>query len=396
MLGKHTDYAGGRSLLCATDLGIAFVAQPRNDARVTIRDERSGELDAFEISGDLETTTGDWTNYPRTVARRLCSNFGSLRGADIVFESSLPLAAGMSSSSALIVGFSTVLMRLNELESSSAYRSNISSVEERAGYLGTVENGQTFGSLEGAAGVGTFGGSEDHTAILCCSPGALKQYAFCPVVHERSVAFPDSLCFVIGSSGVIAEKTGAALDLYNRASRLAGAAARVIGAEAGTEVPHLAAAVRGASGERRDEIRSLLGVSDAEGFTGQDFVDRYDQFVNESETIIPAATSALDNSDLERFGALICESQQCGWQLLKNQVEETVWLADEAVRQGALAGSAFGAGFGGSVYALVGADSVTSFVDRWRTGYVDRFPARSHASDFLITRPGPATFELSP
>ena len=35
-----------------------------------------------------------------------------------------------------------------------------------AGYLGAVENGLTFGTLAGTSGVGTHGGSEDHTAIL--------------------------------------------------------------------------------------------------------------------------------------------------------------------------------------------------------------------------------------
>ena len=31
-LGKHTDYAGGRSLLCATERGFAVVAVPRADS----------------------------------------------------------------------------------------------------------------------------------------------------------------------------------------------------------------------------------------------------------------------------------------------------------------------------------------------------------------------------
>ena len=45
-------------------------------------------------------------------------------------------------------------------------------------------------ALEGDRGVGTFGGSEDHTAMLCCLPGSLSQYRFCPVRRERIVALP--------------------------------------------------------------------------------------------------------------------------------------------------------------------------------------------------------------
>ena len=38
--------------------------------------------------------------------------------------------------------------------------------------------------------VGTFGGSEDHTAIMCCTAGHLAQYAFCPTRLEATLAFP--------------------------------------------------------------------------------------------------------------------------------------------------------------------------------------------------------------
>ena len=34
VLGKHTDYAGGRSLLCTVERGICLVAAPRDDDRV--------------------------------------------------------------------------------------------------------------------------------------------------------------------------------------------------------------------------------------------------------------------------------------------------------------------------------------------------------------------------
>ena len=68
------------------------------------------------------------------------------------------------------------------------YCREVTSPESLAGYLGTVENGQSFGSLSGDRGVGTFGGSEDHTAILCCMPHQFSQYSFCPVEFRRRVS----------------------------------------------------------------------------------------------------------------------------------------------------------------------------------------------------------------
>jgi galactokinase len=59
-----------------------------------------------------------------------------------------------------------------------------------------------------------------------------------------------------------------------------------------------------------------------------------------------------------------------------------------------VAASAFGAGFGGSVWALVQTDAVSGFVERWRRGYEARFPQAAARGAFLTTRPGPAALEL--
>ena len=38
VLGKHTDYGGGRSLICAAERGFCVVAAPRRDIRLSITD----------------------------------------------------------------------------------------------------------------------------------------------------------------------------------------------------------------------------------------------------------------------------------------------------------------------------------------------------------------------
>lgn len=55
---------------------------------------------------------------------------------------------------------------------------------------------------------GTFGGSEDHTAIMSCTAGNMHLYSYCPTKKEGVYACPPGMCFVIGVSGAIAEKTG--------------------------------------------------------------------------------------------------------------------------------------------------------------------------------------------
>jgi galactokinase len=75
VLGKHTDYAGGRSLLCATERGIVFAAAPRADDRVRAVDAVSGTDIEFVIGPALRAEPGHWANYPTTVARRIARNF---------------------------------------------------------------------------------------------------------------------------------------------------------------------------------------------------------------------------------------------------------------------------------------------------------------------------------
>ena len=69
-----------------------------------------------------------------TVARRVAANFpGGLRGIDMAFVSDLPPAAGMSSSSALVVGTFMLLSDANDLPAHPAYRQSLNSVEALCG-----------------------------------------------------------------------------------------------------------------------------------------------------------------------------------------------------------------------------------------------------------------------
>jgi galactokinase len=86
---------------------------------------------------------------------------------------------------------------------------------------------------------------------------------------------------------------------------------------------------------------------------------------------------------------LVDRSQAGAQALLGNQISETILLARSARELGAVASSAFGAGFGGSVWALVPAESAGTFIERWRTEYLRNFPAHTPASQFFVTRAGP-------
>jgi galactokinase len=395
VLGKHTDYAGGRTLSVACEKGFCALAVPRDDSGVRVFHVEGGEEMCVNMDPDLVPAHGHWSNYPMTVVRRMARNFPGMRvGADVAFMSDLPPASGMSSSSAMMIVFSMILSSLNGLPEREEYGANITDMESLAGYLATIENGRTYGTLAGDKGVGTFGGSLDHTSILCCEPDHLSQYAYCPVRFEKKLRLQEDYVFAVGMSGVHAEKTGKAQEKYNRASLLAAAVAEAWRNATGREDPHIAAALASESGAA-DRMRDVLERSEAGGFSSEELQKRFEHFLAESEEIIPAAGDALGRGDIAAFGAQVDRSQELTETLLGNQVPETIFLARTAREHGAAAASAFGAGFGGSVWALVEAGSVDTFIETWSRQYGEKSPEAASGAWFFFSRPGPAAFELT-
>ncbi len=379
-LGKHTDYCGGRSLVCAIDRGFHTVFTPTENRSVQITSEDSGETVSFKLSEDLQVAQDHWAKYPMTVAKRLAQNFKSrkLIGVDLSFRSDLPAAAGLSSSSALMIAFFAALADVNQLPLFEEYKQNIANNLELAEYLGCIENGQTFRGLPGCAGVGTFGGSQDHTAILSCRKNYLSQFLFAPVVLEKELYLPPNLSFVVASSGVIAEKTGAARAKYNRVSQMV---SEIVNRWKGAE-KSLAQIIEAAG---LDDLKKFIAENDF-SFEKQELLERVGQFYVETYEIIPKVSECLENGEVEKIGELIDLSQQNAERYLHNQAPETIYLQRLAREIGALASSAFGAGFGGSVYALVNTSDSNRFAGDWRENDLKMFPQLTGKAEFFVTK----------
>jgi galactokinase len=389
VFGKHTDYAGGRSLVCPLERGLCIVAAPRDDAILHVTDAVSGASTKIPLAKKDADGSADWTVYPRTVARRVARDFpGPLAGVDLALASDLPRAAGLSSSSALIVAVFTALAERNRLAEHPVWRKALVSCTELAEYLGAVEGGRSFGPLAGGSGVGTFGGSEDHAAILCGQAGHVSLFSFCPVRLEKTIRLPAGLTFVVGVSGVAAEKTGSALQLYNRASLAAAAILELWRSATGRADATLAGAVR-SSAEAPERMREILRQTGHPSFQSGELPGRFEQFYQESELIVPAAAEALAGNVLDALGELARRSQAGAERGLGNQVKETTELVRLALELGAVAASAFGAGFGGSVWALVESLKAATFREEWAKAYRRKLP-RAGAGECFVTGAGPA------
>jgi galactokinase len=387
VFGKHTDYGGGRSLVAAVPRGFAIAARRRDDDRLAVADARTGER--FSSEGDASPA---WRHYVDAVRQRFARNFpGAPFGADIALASDLPGAAGLSSSSALIVGIAAALTRVGGLEARPEWRDNVRSALDVAGYYACVENGAAFGTLAGDAGVGTHGGSEDHVAIICGIPAQLSAYTFVPIRHVSDTPVPARWRFVIASSGVRAEKTGAARTAYNNLSR--GAAILL---ELWNRCERPAASLGAAlssDATASDRLRGLIARTPIEGWTARALDARLEHFIRE-DARIPAALTAFREGDLARVGALAEASQRDADTLLQNQIPETMALVQSAKDLSAPAVCAFGAGFGGSAWALVDDVNADDFGRRWLDEYQLRCPAGTDARVFAAA-PGPPLTELT-
>jgi galactokinase len=148
------------------------------------------------------------------------------------------------------------------------------------------------------------------------------------------------------------------------------------------------------AGDAPDVLRQIIADDPHAEFDAPSLLNRLEQFLGENERIIPAAARALADGEIDRFGSLVDESQQLAERLLENQVPQTVCLAQTARQCGASAASAFGAGFGGSVWALVKTSIAEDFLAAWSASYGAEFPVEATRSSFFLTAPGPGFVEL--
>ena len=376
VFGKHTDYAGGRTLIAAVPRGFVVVARPRADGELHVLDAKRGETFVLH-TWDADTHAG-WRHYVEVVARRFSRNFpGASLGADIVLESDLPRASGMSSSSALVVAIATALARVGGLHAHPQWQTNIRTPIDTASYYGCLENGMTFGTLAGDAGVGTHGGSEDHAAIVMGVSDTLSAFRFVPMQHLDDVRVPAEWRFVLSPCGIAARKTGTEMHMYNRLSR---GTRLLLELWNGSEPPADSLGEIAGSAARMIRLRQLVRGSRVAGWPPDVLERRLDHFLRE-DTRVAHAVDAFRTFDATRLGRLAAESQADAESLLGNQIPETIALARSARECGALASCSFGAGFGGSVWAIVDRAKAGEFARRW------------HA-DAFVASPGPPLVEL--
>jgi galactokinase len=341
LIGEHTDYNGLPVLPVALqkEAGVAF--RPRDDGLVRLRNA-DDEFDPveFEISPALDCgPAGHWGNYAMAPAHEMARRFAIWRGMDAVVASDVPVAAGLSSSSALVNAIGIALAYINEVELGELALADLMADAERF--------------------TGTRGGGMDQAVSMAARAGCAAKITFSPL-RLRHVPIPDEWLFVVADTGVRAEKSGAAQQAYNLRRQEC--------EEAFSEVAEELVRRGGPTGPPRGypQLLRAMGVRGALDVGGEvlegNLLRRFRHVVTEGQRVADAVEH-LRSADLLDFGNLMDASHgslRTDFHVSSSELDELVSLAKEG---GAYGARLTGAGFGGCIVALTDRVSVDGVLD---------------------------------
>jgi len=333
LIGEHIDYCGLPVLPMALGRSVRLAFHPRADreTRLVNRDPRFAPS-AFTVHESIPPApAGDWSNYPRAAVGAVARRFPDLRGVDALVESDLPIAAGLSSSSALVVAMALAILHANGV--------SVASLE----LMELLGKGERY--------VGTAGGGMDQAIILGAQAGYASRIDFHPL-RLTPTAVPADWQFIVAWSLVHAEKSGGARQAYNERTQQCEEARRLVATRLGQPEDITYPALLAAA-----PVEQLLEVARAgAGATLSGVLSRRFRHVVTEGTRVRQAEAAMAAGDLVAFGRLLDASHQSlrdDYEVSHPELDRLVELAREA---GAAGARLTGAGFGGSIVALCRAE----------------------------------------
>jgi galactokinase len=339
LIGEHIDYAGLPVFPMALQREVRILARPRDDSIILAATTDPGYGPChFEVGERIEPyPDGDWGNYLKAAVKGMAVRYGISRGFDALVESTVPVAAGLSSSSALVIATALTAAAANDTPFDPLDLAELMAESEQY--------------------VGTRGGGMDQAISTGARAGCAARVEFNPLRIEP-VPVPEGWRFVVANSLVQAHKSGAAREGYNRRR-----------AETEEALARVASAL-GFTGRDVRSYRDLLERANAaEAFTSAtdllegDLLRRFRHVVTEGERVVRAEVAMREDSPAA-FGMLMNGSHSSlrdDFEVSSQELDELVRIAREA---GAAGARLTGAGMGGCIVALCsggteGAETVT-------------------------------------
>jgi galactokinase len=366
LIGEHTDYNDLPVLPMALQREVRLALRPREDRRVRLTNvlPEFAPLE-FEIApGIPPSEPGDWGNYAKAPADHLARHFSIERGFDGLLASDVPVASGLSSSSALVNAVGLALAHLNELGTEPLALASLMAEAERY--------------------TGTRGGGMDQAISMGARAGHAARIDFAPL-RMHHVPIPSDWRFVVADTGVRAEKSGAAQRAYNLRRAECEQALEVVG----EELVRTGGVPRPPSSypAMLQAVRHDGALTAGESVLTGNLLKRFRHVVTEAHRVGLAADMLL-SADLAGFGNLMDASHgslRTDYNVSSSELDELVALAKEG---GAVGARLTGAGFGGCIVALaplMGVDDVVASL--WNGYWGDRDPGGVEDSHVFVAVP---------
>jgi galactokinase len=322
LIGEHIDYHDLPALPMAIQRRVSITFDERSDPMIRAFSD-GYEMREFALSEGEPFPPGDWGNYLKAAAQLVTRRWHLSRGLNATIESDLPVAAGLSSSSALMTGMALALLRVNDINPT------------LANLMELLPDGEQF--------VGTRGGGMDHAAVLASRAGSALLLRFAPL-KIKPIQIPPGWAFIVAHSLTVAQKSGSAKEQYN-SRRVAGMKAlRKLGSPSYREA---------LSGNSEHDLGSL----------SEDERSAFLHVTSEAKRVELAVTALQDNR-VEEFGCLLSASHAS----LRDQLRVSNPALDELVECaldcGAVGARLTGAGFGGCAIVLCGMSDRESIAEK--------------------------------
>jgi len=220
LMGRHVDHKGGYNNFLAIDRETVAVVGARDDDSVVAvnTDPRQFRPVRFSISetiGGLAwrdwmnfvnsdwvrnmiySSSGDWGNYIKAAAVRLQHKYQDvrIRGVNIAVSGNVPIAAGLSSSSTIVVAAVQAMIALNNFEVTSGQ------------FIDVCGDGEWF--------VGSHGGAGAHAAIYLGQRGKIAHVGYFPFRVEEILDAPAGHQVMLADSHVHSARSGTAMNTFN-------------------------------------------------------------------------------------------------------------------------------------------------------------------------------------
>lgn len=341
LIGEHTDYNGGLVLPVATHLGCRFAVAGNQGSALCIS---STAFPNDEVIVQLETLAEQsrrdrWSDYVVGAASEMLPHARHVTGLDIRIFSDLPHGGGLSSSAAITVGIATLLNDFWQCGLSPAAIARVGQAAENR-----------F--------VGMNCGILDPFAVAMCEAGHALLIDCCALRYEP-VPFPvDTYTLVVAHTGI---RRALADSAYNQRRSESEQAAAIL------------------SGTGPARLLAQFSPGDLDALAGHPVLLRRARHVTSENERVRAAVAALERGAMTDFGSTLTASHASLRNDYEVSCEELDIMVEEAVAlEGAAGAKMTGAGFGGSIVAVVEKRMAAGFATELSERYMRRTNITPH------------------